>query len=298
MSIFDEIKGSYKRGTTLNKLIYINVGVFLLLHISVIFLVLFNQFGRDESISEILFYLAVPADLSELIRRPWTIISYMFTHGALYHILFNILILYWFGQIFMQEFGEKKVLGIYLIGGLAGAALYIIFFNIFPVFDEVRSLSIATGASASVMAIVIAVATIAPQRRMNLILIGPVKIIYIALFLFVTSTILDFTDNTGGKIAHMGGALVGFLFARSYSRGKDFTTGFDRFMDRVATWFKPGKRKMKVTHKKPTNDYEYNKQKASEQKDIDAILDKISKAGYESLTKEEKEKLFNMSKKN
>lgn len=298
MSIFDEIKSSFKKGTVLSKLIYVNIGVFLLLHIGVIFLVLINQIGRDESINEILYYLAIPADPGSLAHRPWTIITYMFTHGQLYHILFNVLVLYWFGQFFMQEFGEKKILSIYLIGGLAGAVLYVLFFNIFPYFEDYRSNSIATGASASVMAIVIAVATIAPQRRMNLLLIGPVKIIYIALFLFMTSTILDFTDNTGGKIAHMGGALAGFLFARYFSRGKDITSGFDRFMDKVLALFKPGKKKMKVTHKRPTNDYEYKKTKVAEQKEIDSILDKISKAGYDSLTKDEKEKLFNMKGKN
>lgn len=294
MSIIDEIKSSYKKGTNFNKLIYINVGLFLLLHIAVIFLVLINQIGREESINKILYYLAVPADLGELARRPWTIVTYMFTHGALHHILYNILVLYWFGKFFIQEFGTKKIVSIYLIGGLAGALLYIIFYNVFPYFEEIKAGSIATGASASVMAIVFAVVTLVPQKRMNLVFIGPVKILYIALILFVTSTILDFTDNTGGKIAHMGGAFAGFLFARYYSRGKDITGGFDRFIDQLATWFKPGKKKMKVTHKRPSNDFEYNKIKKAEQKEIDDILDKISKAGYDSLTSQEKEKLFNM----
>lgn len=294
MSIFDEIKTSYKKGTALNRLIYINVGVFLLLHIVVIFLVLFNQIGRNESINEILYYLAVPSDLSMLARRPWTILTYMFTHGALYHILFNLLILYWFGQFFMQEFGSKKILSLYLTGGLAGALLYILSYNLLPFFEEVRTEAIATGASASVMAIVLAVATLVPNRRMNLVFIGPVKIIYLALFIFITSTVLDFTSNTGGKIAHIGGALAGFLFARYYSRGKDLTRGFDRFIDQIVTWFKPRKKKMKVTHKRPADDFEYNKNKAAEQKEIDRILDKISKAGYDSLTNDEKEKLFNM----
>ncbi len=294
MSIFDEIKSSYKKGTALNKLIYINVGLFLLLHIVVIFLVLINQIGRDESINEILYYLAVPADFESLARRPWTILTYMFTHGALYHVLFNVLILYWFGQMFIQEFGGKKIVSLYLVGGLAGALLYILSFNAFPFFDEIREGSIATGASASVMDIVIAVATIAPQRRMNMVFIGSVRILYLALFIFITSTVLDFTSNTGGKIAHIGGALLGLLFARYYSRGKDITSGFDRFIEQVSTWFKPRKKNMKVTHKRPTNDYEYNKTKLTEQKEIDRILDKISKAGYDSLNSEEKEKLFNM----
>jgi membrane associated rhomboid family serine protease len=295
MTIFDEIKQSYKEGSILHKLIYINVGVFLLLHIGVIILVLTNQIGRDQSISEILYYLAIPSDLSALARKPWTIVTYMFTHGFLWHILFNMMILYWFGRYFIEEFGVKKILGTYLLGGLGGAALFVLFYNIFPFFEEVKSQSIATGASASVMAIVIAVATVVPNRQMNIVLIGPVKILYIALILFVTSTILDFTDNTGGKIAHLGGALVGFLFASYYRKGKDITRGFDRFMDSFADLFRK-REKMKVTYKRPADDFEYNKQKANEQQELDRILDKISKGGYDSLTKAEKEKLFNMKK--
>lgn len=295
MSIYDEIKQSYKQGSTLHKLIYINVAVFLGIHIVVIFLVLANKIGRDESISDILGYLAVPSDLPSLARRPWTIVTYMFTHGYLYHILFNMLVLYWFGRIFIEEFGLKKLLGIYILGGLGGAVLYILAYNIFPFFEEVKEISIATGASASIMAISIAVASAVPNRRMNLVLIGPVKIIYIVFFIFVTSTILDFTDNTGGKIAHIGGALVGYFFALKYRKGKDITSGFDRLMDGFATMFRK-KEKMKVSYRRPTSDFEYNKQKADEQKELDAILDKISKGGYDSLTKSEKETLFKHGK--
>jgi membrane associated rhomboid family serine protease len=295
MTIIEEIKQSYKEGSILHKLIYINVGVFLALHIGVIILVLSNQIGRDQSINEILYFLAIPSDLSALARKPWTIVTYMFTHGFLWHILFNMMILYWFGRYFIEEFGVKKILGTYILGGLGGAVLFVLFYNIFPFFEEVRAQSIATGASASVMAIVIAVATVVPNRQMNIVLIGPVKILYIALILFVTSTVLDFTDNTGGKIAHLGGALVGFLFANYYRKGKDITRGFDRFMDSFADLFRK-REKMKVTYKRPTDDYEYNKQKANEQEELDRILDKISKGGYDSLTKAEKEKLFNMKK--
>lgn len=295
MTIFDEIKQSYKQGSTLNKLIYINVGVFLALHVAVIFMVLLNKIDRNQSINQILFYLSVPSDLAALSRRPWTIITYMFTHGYLYHILFNLLVLFWFGRYFIEEFGSKKVLGIYLLGGLAGALLYLFAYNTLSFFSDIRTQSIATGASASVMAIVIAVATLVPNRQMNIILIGPVKIIYVALILFITSTILDFTNNTGGKIAHIGGALVGFAFASYYRKGKDVTRGFDRFMDSFSTLFKR-KEKMKVTYKRPVDDIDYNKQKANEQQEIDRILDKISRGGYDSLSKDEKEKLFNMKK--
>ena len=295
MTIFDEIKQSYKSGSLLNKLIYINIGVFLAIHIGIILLVLTNQIERTQGMLDILKFLAVPADLGDLARRPWTMFTYMFTHGMLYHILFNLLVLYWFGRLFVMEFGVKKLLSTYILGGLAGGLLFVIFYNIFPFFDDVRSESIATGASASIMAIMIAVAVVVPNKRMNLILIGPVKIIYIALFIFVTSTILDFTDNTGGKIAHIGGALVGWWFASAHKKGKDFARGFERFLESFSGLFKK-REKMKVTHKRPTDDFQYNQQKATEQQEIDRILDKISKGGYDSLSKGEKEKLFNMKK--
>lgn len=295
MTIFEEIKSSYRQGSVLHKLIYINVAVFLALHIGVIFLVLGNQIDRTQSINEILKFLAVPSDLLALSRKPWTVFTYMFTHGYLWHIVFNLMVLYWFGRFFIEEFGVKKILGVYILGGLAGALLFVGFYNIFPFFEDVREQSIATGASASVMAIVIAVATLVPNRQMHLILIGPVRIIYVALVLFITSTVLDFTDNTGGKIAHIGGAAIGFFFANYYRKGQDMTKGFDRFMDYLAGLFK-SRKKMKVTYKRPADDYQYNKQKAQEQEEIDSILDKISKGGYDSLTKTEKEKLFNMKK--
>ncbi len=295
MTIFEEIKTSYQQGSVLHKLIYINVGVFLALHIGVILMVLTNQINRDQSISEILEFLAVPSDLLSLSRRPWTVFTYMFTHGYLWHIVFNLLVLYWFGRFFIEEFGVKKILGVYILGGLAGALLFVGFYNIFPFFEEVREQSIATGASASVMAIVIAVATMVPNRQMHLILIGPVRIIYVALILFITSTVLDFTDNTGGKIAHIGGAVIGFIFANYFRKGHDMTRGFDKFMDSFLGLFKRRKN-MKVTYKRPADDYQYNKQKAEEQEEIDTILDKISQGGYDSLTKKEKEKLFNMKK--
>lgn len=295
MTIFEEIKSSYRQGSVLHKLIYINVAVFLALHIAVIFLVLGNQIDRTQSINEILKFLALPSDLLTLSRKPWTVFTYMFTHGYLWHIVFNLMVLYWFGRFFIEEFGVKKILGVYILGGLAGALLFVGFYNIFPFFEDVREQSIATGASASVMAIVIAVATLVPNRQMHLILIGPVKIIYVALVLFITSTVLDFTDNTGGKIAHIGGAVIGFFFANYYRKGQDMTKGFDRFMDYLAGLFK-SRKKMKVTYKRPVDDYQYNKQKAQEQEEVDKILDKISKGGYDSLTKTEKEKLFNMKK--
>jgi membrane associated rhomboid family serine protease len=291
MSIIDEVKESFRKGTVLHKLIYLNLGLFLTVQIVRIVLYLSNSY---DLFGNFLDYLAVPANLEVLARRPWTLITYMFLHVDFIHILMNLLWLYWFGTIFIQELGLKKLLSTYILGGLAGGLLYILFYNVFPVFEDVKAASIALGASASVMAVVIATATYQPERRMNLIFIGPVKIVYIALIMFIFTSMVDFSVNTGGKIAHIGGALMGFLFAYYYKRGKDISKGFDRLMDGMATWFKPRKEKMKVTYKRPSDDIEYNKQKKEEQKEIDQILDKISKAGYDSLTAREKELLFKM----
>lgn len=300
MSIIDEIKESFRKGTTLHKLIYLNLVLFLAVQIVRIVLFLSNAY---DLFPEFLNYLAVPANLEVLSHRPWTLVTYMFLHVDFIHILFNLLWLYWFGTIFIQELGLKKLLSTYLLGGLTGGILYVIFYNLFPVFEGVREGSIALGASASVMAVVVATATYQPERRMHLILIGPVKIIYIALIMFIFTSLVDFSVNTGGKIAHIGGAFTGFLFAYYYRQGKDITKGFDRTMDKIATWYKPGKEKLKVTYKRsteqkhPADDIKYNQQKSEEQKEIDQILDKISKAGYDSLSSREKELLFKMSNK-
>ncbi|MFH0756597.1 MAG: rhomboid family intramembrane serine protease [Bacteroidota bacterium] len=294
MSIIEEIKDSFRSGNALHKLIYLNLGLFLAVQIVRIVLFLSNSYGL---FNEFLNYLAVPANLEVLGRRPWTLITYMFLHVDFIHILMNLLWLYWFGMMFIQELGEKKLLSTYLLGGLTGGLLYVLFYNVFPVFEQARSGSIAMGASASVMAVVVATAVYRPERRMHLVLIGPVKIGYIALAMFILTSMVDFSVNSGGKIAHIGGALLGFLFAYYYRQGKDILRGFDRMMDRISTWFKPGKQTMKVTHKRPADDFEYKKQKAAEQKEIDEILEKISKGGYDSLSAREKEKLFKMSDK-
>ena len=294
MSVIDEIKESFRKGTILHKLIYFNLGIFLTMQIVRIVLLLSNS---SDTFSTFLDYLAVPANLEVLARRPWTLFTYMFLHVDFIHILFNLLWLYWFGTVFIQELGLKKLLSIYLLGGLAGGLLFVLFYNVFPVFEPLRQGSVAMGASASVMAIVIAASTFNPERRMHLVFIGPVKIVYIALVMFIFTSLVDFSVNTGGKIAHIGGAFLGFIFAYYYKKGKDITKGFDGLLDGMATWFKPGKQKMKVTHKRSSDDIEYKRERANEQKEIDKILDKISKAGYDSLTSKEKELLFKMSDK-
>ncbi len=292
MNIADEIKDSFKNGTALTRLIYINLGVFLSLHIAIIFLYLFSA---QEQVYTLIGWLAVPADLGTLAHRPWTIISYMFLHKDFFHILFNLLWLYWFGKIFLSYLDEKRLLNVYLLGGISGSILYIIAYNLVPVLNQQASNSVAMGASAAVMAIVIATATFAPDHKIYLMFIGPVKIIWVALVGFILSSMVDFSVNTGGKIAHMGGALFGYFFILRYKQGKDITKWFSAIMDAIFTMLRPGK-KMKVTYKRTSNDFEYNAVKKEQQKNLDTILDKISKSGYDSLTKEEKETLFKMGR--
>ncbi|MCG8410023.1 MAG: rhomboid family intramembrane serine protease [Bacteroidales bacterium] len=308
MSIYNEIKSSFKAGSSLTKLIYINLGSFKagssltkLIYINlavflavkllgVVYLLL--SISSDFSLVSI---LSVPADLHKLLYKPWTIFSYMFLHKEFLHILFNMLWLYWFGLFFLNYFDEKKLLSVYLLGGLSGAALYIIAFNLLPAFSNVLPESYALGASASVIAIVIAVTTYAPNREIQLMFIGSVKLKYIALFTIIIDILGIASDNSGGHIAHLGGALFGYLYVSQMKKGRNISRGFDHFMDKVFSAFKP-RQKFKVTYKRPANDFEYNKNKAATQKEIDAILDKVAKSGYDSLSKAEKEILFKNSK--
>ena len=288
MAIIDEIKASFKEGTSLIKLIYINLAVFVIAKIITVFFVLFNI---DFSLIQ---WLAVPADFGKLLNKPWTIITYMFYHESFLHILFNLLWLYWFGRIFLRYLDQKKLLNIYLLGGILGGFLYMLAYNTFPAFKPSVPVSAALGASAGVIAVVVAISFYVPNYTLNLMFIGPVKLKYIALVTILLDIMGIGGGNAGGHIAHLGGALFGYLFTLQYKNGKELGKGFGKFLDSLFTFFRPRKR-MKVSYKKPVDDFEYNKQKADNQKEIDRILDKIANSGYKSLTKDEKEQLFKMS---
>ena len=290
-SILYEIKQSFKTGGTLVKLIYINLGVFLAYNILLAILFL----AKSDLGLIISKYIAVPAHLPTLASRSWTIITYMFFHEGFIHILFNLLWLYWLGRIFLGFMSERKLLGVYIMGGIWGAALYILFYNVFPVFADSLTNSFALGASASVYAIVFAAVAYAPNLSLNLLLIGQVRLKYIGLALIVMDIIGIAGSNAGGHIAHLGGALFGFLFIYFQNQGVDMVKPVNWVIDAFTSSPSTNRRKkMKVNYTKPRDDYEYNKMKAEQQAEIDRILDKISKGGYESLTKEEKETLFRM----
>jgi membrane associated rhomboid family serine protease len=291
MGIWDDIKNTFRNGSSLTRLIYVNVAVFLVLTIASVFGFLLNNPLLSDKILDL---LSVPASGRALILRPWTIITYMFVHKDIWHILFNMLWLYWFGTIFLEYLDQKKLVAVYLLGGICGAIVYILSFNIFPVYTGIVGESVAIGASASVMAIVIAVAAYVPDYTVHLLLLGRVKIKYMALAIFILTSVMDFSVNSGGKLAHIGGALLGYLYTLNLKQGRDLGKKLNSAVDFLATLFKPRK-KLKVTHKKPVTEYEYNKMKVEQQARINHILDKISKGGYDSLTKEEKETLFRES---
>ncbi|TLX72171.1 rhomboid family intramembrane serine protease [Labilibacter sediminis] len=296
MAIIDEIKHSFKQGGALTRLIYINLGVFVVVRILMALFALTSQ----SNYFMIDIWLSVPASPETLLFRPWSLITYMFLHVDFLHILFNMLYLYWFGRIFLQYFNPRQLLGVYFMGGLSGALLYIVSYNIFPALYQLAPNSIMMGASASVMAILFAVARYAPNYRVHLIFLGPVKLIHIALVLFLIDLIsIPTMSNTGGQLAHIGGALFGAYYTAKIAKGKDITLGFNRIMDKLVSLFS-SKSKMKVSYtrtRRSMSDMEYNERKNKKQGDIDRILDKIKKSGYDSLTKQEKEDLFNASNK-
>jgi membrane associated rhomboid family serine protease len=293
MGIWDDIKKTFRDGSNLTKIIYVNIAVFILITITAVIGFLLN----DQDISvKALDIFSVPSSFKALLLRPWTLITYMFVHKDIWHIMFNMLWLYWFGRIFLEYLDQRKLVAVYFLGGLCGALLYILSFNIFPAFADVVSQSVAIGASASVMAIVVAIAAYVPDYTVHLLLFGRIKIKYMALAIFVLTSIMDFSVNSGGKLAHIGGALFGYFYIINLRQGREVGKGFNRILDYLVTVFKP-RRKLKVTHKKATNEYEYNKTKVEHQVRINSILDKISKGGYDSLTKEEKETLFKESQK-
>jgi len=301
-NIIDDLKNQFKYGDILIKFIFVNIGVWLTLQI---FKILFFFFGIDSStvFDFARNWLAVPSNIILLIKKPWTLFSYMFLHFEIMHILFNMLMLYWFGKIFLMYLKSKQFVTVYILGGLAGGLLYVISFNVFPVFNNLVESSYALGASASVLAIVIAIATYIPNFKINLFLIGPVKLKYIAIF----SVVLDFlqidSNNSGGHIAHIGGAILGYFYIVQLKKGKDWATIFYKIIDAIGSLFRFKRSKLKVEYSakkssRPVSDEDYNLNKKKEQDTMDEILDKIKKSGYDSLTSEEKNFLFNISKRN
>jgi membrane associated rhomboid family serine protease len=297
--IIEDIKLSFKNGNPISRLILFNSIVFIVMGLLRIFTFLASKSGISWALETIIFdNLALPLDFQQLLFKPWTLLTYMFTHIELFHIFWNMLSLYWFGQILVSYTSTKKIIPLFLLGGIGGGLLTIILFTVIPAFHSFLGVPLI-GASAGVTAIIVAVATLVPTVKINMFLVGPVKLIYIALFvIFIDVLNIASRSNIGGNISHIGGALIGYFFIVQYKRGRDLSLGINRFFTFLGALFtrKP-KSKMKVSFKQKVSDEEYNYNKKIDQQKIDNILDKISKSGYESLSKAEKEFLFQASNK-
>ncbi|MDP3463933.1 MAG: rhomboid family intramembrane serine protease [Bacteroidales bacterium] len=292
--IVDAFRKFFKSNSILAKLILINFSVFVLIYIVSLFAWLFVvENGNNQTGLSILGqWLAVPSSIDRLLLKPWTIFTYMFVHEGLLHLLFNMMVLYFGGTVFLQYLSQKQLLWTYLAGGLSGAVVFIVSFNVFPVFSQTIGLSVAIGASASVLAIVVGISTYVPHYKVNLLLIGPVKLKYLAIAYIILDFFSIMGNNPGGHLAHLGGALWGFAYVSMLKNNIDIF-GFSN---------RSGSFRMKTSHRakpggRPLNDDEYNRNRVAEQKEIDRILDQIAQSGYNTLTSRDKELLFRTSNK-
>lgn len=238
-------------------------------------------------------WLMLPSDLSELVYKPWTIITYMFIHAGFIHLFFNLMVLYFTGKIFLEYLGDKRLFSTFILGGISGGLLFIAMYNLSPAFTSHAPL---LGASAGVMAVLFAVAAKAPQLRVKLFFVLEVPIWAVALLLVVLDLAQMPVENPGGHLSHLGGALYGYLYIQRLNRGKDWSNFFYDTLNKIAGIFSK-KPKLTTVHNRYRADDRRHDNEPSEQKIMDEILDKIQQSGYEKLTKEEKDFLFKYSKK-
>ncbi len=282
----------------LSRLILINVVVYLIVNLVGLIAILFNH-SAGNTLSPLAELLSLPANLSALALKPWTIITYMFLQEGFFHLLFNLVMLYFGGVIFREYLSQSKLLWTYIIGGVVGGLFFVAAFNIFPVFSSISDHAIALGASASVLAIIVAISTYVPDYTVHLFLFGKIKLKYLAIAFIAIDVLSIKAANPGGHIAHIGGALWGFAYAYLLKNDNDIYKLLYALKLPKFTW-KKKQNKFSTSRPKtgrPLTDDEYNKRRAATQEEIDHILDKISKSGYSSLTKYEKDLLFKTSNK-
>ena len=283
--IIEDFKNEWrKKDNGLIKIILINV----ILFIGISFIqVIMTISGLSSFFNIFINKLMLPASFNIFIFQPWSIITYFFLHLNFMHILWNMLFLYWFGKIIQDNIGNNALISLYVLGGIIGGLLFMAIYNIIPYYVERVPESLMLGASAGVFSIVVGSATLLPNYSFYLLLIGPVRIKYIALFYVLLSFFDVAGSNAGGEIAHMGGAIIGYIYIKKLQNGIDIGQGLINFINLFNN-----KKVSEVRDEKDTNIFE-----ESSQDEIDKILDKISESGYSSLSKDEKERLFNASKK-
>ena len=280
-SIFSELfNKAFRSGNPLFLFMGINILVFLAINLFALGEYLFG--GHTSGADWLTRQISVPAYYANLPLKFWSILTYMFAHRDFFHLLFNMLWMYWMGQIFMDFLNKRQFIFIYFSGGLIGALLYVLAYSTIPVFENNALNSILLGSSASVMAIVVSTATLVPDFTIRLMLFGTVRLKYLALAYFVLDIIGMGGGNPGGSIAHIGGAIMGFIFIKQLQNGNDFSKILTK------------RSKLKVVKRTENTTAKNN---FTDQDTIDSILDKISQSGNDSLSKTAKKQLFNASKK-
>ncbi|MCX2681546.1 rhomboid family intramembrane serine protease [Galbibacter sp. EGI 63066] len=287
MSISDDIRYKFATLNVAEKLIVINVAIFIV-NALLVFL-----FKWDADF--IMRWFELPKSFGSFILQPWSIVTYAFFHGGFMHIFWNMILLYFTSRIFLNLFSAKRFLNVYFLGAICGGLLFLLAYNIFPAFSGINSSLI--GASAAVMAILIFICTYIPNQEVRVIFFN-IKLWYIGAAFVIIDLIQLPMGNSGGHLAHLGGSLLGFVYAKKLQEGRDIGVGFENTVSSVGDLFKKKKKSpLKTVHKTKQRSSNTSKTSKDEhQKKIDAILDKISKSGYESLSKEEKDFLFKAGK--
>lgn len=287
MNALSDLQRGFTKSEGLFRLLLVNIIIFLL--ISLAKLIFFLSGSETTMLYWVIGKLALGSDPVSWLHQPWSLLTYMFVHESFFHILFNMLVLYWFGQLFCEFMSSSRLVVVYLLGGLTGGLLFMLAYQLFPVFHSISNSSQLIGASAAVIAVLAAIATLLPDYSMHLLFFGAVRIKYIAIFLVVLYLISIPDGNAGGNIAHLGGAIFGFVYTRLYRKGTDIGKWTEQLLSLLS-----GKRsRIRAVHRKK-NPAAGNG--GPRQEVIDAILDKISRSGYGSLSEREREILFKASK--
>ncbi|MEY2950559.1 MAG: rhomboid family intramembrane serine protease [Saprospiraceae bacterium] len=300
-SIWEDAKREFQYGNMVTRLILINLVVFLLVHVVKITLYIGNGATPSGAFQQFLHFFSMSSDWRFVVTHPWTLVTSMFLHEGVWHILWNMIFLYWFGRIVGDFLGNRRVFPIYFLGGLAGVIFFYVSANLLPYSGGVERF--ALGASAGVMAIVVASGVIAPDYIMRLLFLGDVKLKYIVFALVFLDLVGIGNDmNTGGHFAHLGGALMGWLMVSQLKNGTDWSQPINRILTQISSLFERKAKRPKVVFTNKNRPSSSGKSASrlvdslNRQEKVDAILDKIKKSGYSSLSKEEKAFLFEASK--
>jgi membrane associated rhomboid family serine protease len=302
MGFIDDLKLEYKIGGVVQRLIFWNVGLFVfpLIIFSLLKLGGVHLPAFDWTEGGTANWFTVNSNPADLLWKPWSLITYAFLHEGVLHLIINMMWLFFAGRMFLTFFTQKQFFGLYILSAIFAGLVFIISYTLIPVFNGINMPMV--GASAAIMAVLVAAAVYAPYYEVRMMLIGNIKLWHIAAFFIVIDLIYVSAENSGGHIAHLSGALFGYLYIVLLRRGTDLSTGVSAFLDFFTNLFKSKKSApFKKVHRNSTPQQSYRKAPATRPKDltqqqIDDILDKISQSGYDSLTKDEKEFLFKVGK--